>query len=265
MHGRHIGDLSQTLERVKEISHRTYGKLFGPLSKCYEYADSSLQELAIDSTNTARITSEQEFRSLVALLTVIGGQFSDELEDEIEETFTRALSRAARNGELLVPALKILQNRYELLKRLDDHSERGSESWLAQENDIYYLVKIWPYQDEGSDEFEFRRTFWNRELRTLYRLRSSPNSGESILVVHDAGVDLENSLFVLILLSNKGQKSNEYTRLSEVLKVREPSWLKRRYFAKGPNRVRLWEGFRKLALGVELLHRQSIIVPVHRG
>ena len=79
------------------------------------------------------------------------------------------------------PGETILRERYQLLEGplLDDPS---SQSWVGveQQEETPYLIKLWPYNGETPDGYQ--RALWDAELRTLYRVGSSPGAERSLLV-----------------------------------------------------------------------------------
>src|SRR3712207_8763059 len=49
---------------------------------------------------------------------------------------------------------------------------------------------LWTYtKAEGNKPGDYQRALWDLELRTMYRLGSSPGAEETMLVIRDAGVD----------------------------------------------------------------------------
>ena len=55
-------------------------------------------------------------------------------------------------------------------------------SWEAfTDYGVRYLVKTWAYGGEEPDRVQ--RALWDTELRTLYKLGSSPGAGDSLVVL----------------------------------------------------------------------------------
>ena len=81
----------------------------------------------------------------------------------------------------------VLRGRYRLIEAplvTDD----VSVSWLGVGTyDTQYLIKAWPFEGDTPDEY--KRALWDAELRTMYRMGSSPGAEETILVIRDAGLD----------------------------------------------------------------------------
>ena len=59
------------------------------------------------------------------------------------------------------------------------------EAWEATDSDGYrYLVKLWHFAPDGPDPIQ--RALWDHELRTLYRIGSSPGAEDHVLRLEDA-------------------------------------------------------------------------------
>lgn len=68
----------------------------------------------------------------------------------------------------------VLGGRYALTRRLED-SDALSERWLGVGSDnTRYLIKLWRYS--GAEPDHVARALWDAELRTLYRIGSSPGA-----------------------------------------------------------------------------------------
>ena len=52
---------------------------------------------------------------------------------------------------------------------------------------VLHLLKTWAY--EGDEPDRVRRALWDAELRTLYRLGSTPGASDALVVLRDAGLD----------------------------------------------------------------------------
>jgi AAA domain/Protein tyrosine and serine/threonine kinase len=144
----------------------------------------------------------------------------------------------------------ILRGRYRLANRLEMPTLPEGEAWVARgEFDTEYLAKVWPFAGPKPDDV--RRSLWDAELRTLYRIGSSPGAETSLLVLRDAGVDDSANAFVMIL------EAPGYSPLSSLLANRAATpWLA----ATNPDRRRLlWTALRRLADGLALLHDQHVL------
>jgi serine/threonine protein kinase len=149
--------------------------------------------------------------------------------------------------------LRLLRDRYLLVgERI--HSGERSESWVGVtvEGDDPYLIRLWPYS--GDEPPELQRALWDAELRTLYRVGSTPGAEETILIIRDAGLDRAAQCFVMVL---EARHSNGYTPLSSALIKRNAfSWLRN---TETQGRREIWSGLRRLAEGIALLHEQHVL------
>ncbi|HAG85797.1 MAG TPA: hypothetical protein DCL61_32825, partial [Cyanobacteria bacterium UBA12227] len=160
------------------------------------------------------------------------------------------------------PSDTILQERYHLQQELATKNDvhQFSESWLGQDEDCsLYLLKLQRYQEKQPNEV--LRRIWDNQLRTLYRLSSSPGAEESLLTLHDAGIDRTQSSFVMVLKSD----CNGYDTLATALANQEDStwktytWLQKNQIKKPEVRRQIWHGLRRIATGIHLLHRQQVL------
>lgn len=148
---------------------------------------------------------------------------------------------------------KLLRSRYELF-RGPIAGDGASETWLAvdEREEEPHLVKAWPFSGDRPDDFQ--RALWDSELRTLYRVGSSPGADRSLLVVRDAGVDADSSCFAMVLDST----ARGYDLLSDALRERSShAWL-----SGGDPQARrreIWSGLERVADGLRLLHEQNML------
>jgi serine/threonine protein kinase len=144
---------------------------------------------------------------------------------------------------------RVFHGRYRL-ERLLSSAGLVPESWEATDQDGYsFLVKLWPFADDGPDPIQ--RALWDQELRTLYRIGSSPGAESLVLRLRDAAVDRESKAFVMVL------QGEGYTPLVGLLQ--SPAsypWLGARSLAR---RGALWAALRSVASGLALLHRQQVL------
>jgi serine/threonine protein kinase len=150
---------------------------------------------------------------------------------------------------MINPGVRVLRSRYQLISGPVVRDEAG-QGWLAvDDDDSRFLVKLWPFQGERPDDLQ--RALWDAELRTLYRVGSSPGAEDAILVLRDAGVDRDAHCFVMVL------EAPGYESLSAALSQRaEVAWLSPR---DAQARHMLWTGLQRLASGIRLLHEQYIL------
>ena len=156
---------------------------------------------------------------------------------------------SATTGRNRPPGTSVLGGRYELVRLLPESND-VSEQWLAVGAfDTRYLVKLWPYGGDEPDDVT--RALWDAELRTLYRISSSPGAEETVLILRDAGVDRDLRCFVMVL------QTTGFVTLADALSGRtERPWAP----DVGPgDRREVWAAFEQLADGLRLLHDQQVI------
>jgi hypothetical protein len=148
----------------------------------------------------------------------------------------------------------ILRPRFKL-ERGPISSERVSEAWVTvNEYGEHFLAKLWPY--EGDEPDELQRALWDSELRTLYRVGSSPGADDNILVIKDAGLDRGNRCFAMILEGHPPATSG-YDTLESLFGQRSHfGWLSNR---DSEARRELWLGLARVAAGLRLLHDQFVL------
>lgn len=148
---------------------------------------------------------------------------------------------------------RLLRDRYLLVgDRLE--AVANSESWVGAslEDDSLYLFRLWPYS--GAEPPELQRALWDTELRTLYRVGSTPGAEESVLIIRDAGLDRAAQCFVMVL---EARQSNGYMPLSVALAERKAhDWLRN---TEATIRREIWAGLSRLAEGISLLHEQNVL------
>jgi hypothetical protein len=159
----------------------------------------------VDSGESETISSEQLCKTAIEV-----SGFSEETEVAqdcakqfpiIEETNCAEQlpqSTCQLDEEIHEPSHSLLHNRYKLNHQLlcNDNTEQFSESWFGEDEDCsQYLIKLQRYQEKQPNEV--LRRIWDNQLRTLYRLSSSPGAEESLLTLHDAGIDRTQRAFVM--------------------------------------------------------------------
>ncbi|MCG8923207.1 AAA domain-containing protein [Lentzea sp. CC55] len=145
----------------------------------------------------------------------------------------------------------LLKGRYELVD--DPVAGAGkSQIWKGFNSGYDFLVKTWRYEGDQPDPVQ--RALWDQELRTLYKVASSPRSEESLVLLKDAGLDPDYQCFVMVL------EAVGYDRLAEALQRRPAhSWLSDRGASA---RREIWGGLGRIATGLNLLHERQVL---HRG
>lgn len=112
----------------------------------------------------------------------------------------------------------------------------------------FLFARTWAH---SSESFELR-ALWNHEVRTLLRLAGYPRSNEYFVNLHDLGVD--DRFFVIV-------DAGERQLLSSLLVERgRHAWL--RDCTTSPRRRRIWEGLRRIATAIGILHQEGT---VHRS
>jgi hypothetical protein len=147
---------------------------------------------------------------------------------------------------------QVLGERYWLFLRLSEEVDGGgpSQTWQALDGDDQpYLVRLWPFHGDTPDDVQ--RALWDAELRTLYRIGSSPGAEESLVTLREAGVDRERKCFVMVS-STPGYKTlgDLLTRRASIPELADPSPRARRD---------VWRALERLAQGLRLLHEQNVL------
>ncbi len=154
----------------------------------------------------------------------------------------------------------ILQNRYDLVKQISSTEKCKIYKGEDQHNDEpqEYLIKIWEYG--GKVVTAERQALWNREVRTLSRLCSSPGAEDGMMLLHDAGIDKYR--FAIVLKAEGGG----FASLDKTLKRRKekhndccPDWLLLNRHKDPAKRKILWDGLYNIAKAIQLMHEQDII------
>lgn len=155
----------------------------------------------------------------------------------------------------------VLHNRYELTTPLmpevtgwmsSDGAVQPSEAWIGihpEHGEL--LIKLWPYQTEAASDLQ--RALWDVELRTMYRVSSSPGSDESLLTIREAGLDEDHHCFVMVM---HGADSGYDILQDSITHRRNHTWLSNTDL---DTRRRLWMGLKQVAEGIRLLHSQNVL------
>jgi DNA polymerase III delta prime subunit len=143
---------------------------------------------------------------------------------------------------------RLLRGRYRLTSSLGTDPD-GSEIWTGVDSDqAAVLVKTWAFTGAAPNHID--RALWDSTLRVLYRLSSSAGAARSLVLLRDAGVDLDASAFVMVLRA-PGQN---VVRLNDALRGNAAL-----YPANVDARLGTWRSLQRLADGITLLHRQQIL------
>lgn len=142
----------------------------------------------------------------------------------------------------------LLRGRYELGRRRSAAGD--AEAWIAHDEDgVSYLARTWAYDGEEPDPVQ--RALWDAELRTLYKVGSSPGAGDALAVLKDAGLDRDAKSFVMVL------EAAGYESIADALTARaEHDWLSS---GEPADRRELWQAAGRIAAGLAVLHSQDVL------
>jgi serine/threonine protein kinase len=153
------------------------------------------------------------------------------------------------SGVSLDVGTRVLRGRYELAvgPLLDGGDALAWEAFT--DYGVRYLVKTWAYVGEEPDRVQ--RALWDAELRTLYKLGSSPGASDALVVMRDAGLDRNARCFAMVL------EAPGYVPLSEALSRRAHyPWLSNSGVSA---RRELWSALERIAAGLDLLHERQVL------
>jgi hypothetical protein len=157
--------------------------------------------------------------------------------------------------------LTFLNGQFKRTTRLyqDEHSETWSAVDTAkhlQPCEQQCILRLWPFNADISDNGA--RVLWSREERRIRRLAGTAHANESLMTLKLSGREEpagERTWYLVMVLQSS---SSGYTPLSSELarptKCFVPAFLK-----QTANRATLWRGLRRIADGIQLLHRQRIL------
>ncbi|MCF0093942.1 AAA domain-containing protein [Micromonospora sp. MH99] len=155
----------------------------------------------------------------------------------------------------------LINSRYQLIG--SEISKVGDgELWGAIDQEEVgkpLLLKAWAFPDgpdgvRRSRPDDVQRALWDGELRTLYRIRSTPGSEESLLQLRDVGIDYDQRCFVMVFETAGLQTLASLLGTSRGDNV----WLN----GRPEERVGLWQMLERFTEGLGLLHDQQV---VHRN
>ena len=156
--------------------------------------------------------------------------------------------------DVLIPGLRVLNRRFRLTRQIS--TTQDCQTWEARDDDeTPFLLKAWL---TGSEPNQVLRAVWDRELRVLYRVSSSPSAEDCLLVVREAQFDttFHPTICAFVLLA----EGPGYDPLvTQIQKRGSCEWLKIAYTKKPDCRQLLWKGFKRIALAILALHEQQII------
>lgn len=111
---------------------------------------------------------------------------------------------------------------------------------------MFLYARTWTKKGESPD----LRALWNHEVRTLLRINAYPRASEFFVGLRDLGVD-EKRYFVIL-------DAGDRVLLWDALEQRgRKAWL--RDLQSPSSRRRIWEGLRRIATGLSILHGEGTI------
>lgn len=142
----------------------------------------------------------------------------------------------------------LLRGRYELGRRRSAAGD--AEAWTVYDEDgVTYLARTWAY--DGDEPDPVQRALWDAELRTLYKVGSSPGADDTLAVLKDAGLDRHAKCFVMVL------QAAGYDSVSDALDSRaDHRWLST---GDAADRCELWRAAGRVAAGLAVLHSQDVL------
>ena len=162
----------------------------------------------------------------------------------------RTVDEAVQHASGLPGQGKLLDGRYFCERPL--HSDT-LDRWIGRDtqDETSQLIKTW---EQERLEKNFRRALWDNELRTMYKVSSSPRAKDFLVVMKDAGIDHDVGQFVMVM------DAPEYDTLDSALTRRsENPWLQAGNLRVPSERRKVWEALLRIARGISLLHRQRVI------
>ncbi|MFI1400796.1 protein kinase [Streptomyces sp. NPDC020681] len=150
----------------------------------------------------------------------------------------------------LKAGVSLLKGRYELAGSVISTAGEG-QLWAANDTSEFvkpYLLKAWPFYEAKPDDVQ--RALWDAELRTLYQVRSTPGSEDSLLQLQDVGIDHDHRCFVMVF-----KTEGLHTLASRLGERSSHDWLS----GRPAGRRELWQMLGRIAEGLALLHEQQVV------
>lgn len=143
---------------------------------------------------------------------------------------------------------RLLNQRYSIDQPVASLSRDAAQRWKGfGPTGTTFLIKTWQF--DGLKPLDYQRGLWASELRTLYKVASSRNAPQTLLSLHDAGIDAAARCFVMVMESDEAA----FVPLSEPLLTRSAKWL------QVEERSKLWRGLRRVARGLKALHQHRLL------
>lgn len=142
----------------------------------------------------------------------------------------------------------LLRGKYEILHEREATGDAAA--WEAVDEDgARHLVRTWSY--EGAEPDRVQRALWDAELRTLYKVGSSPGAADTLAVLKDAGLDRGAKCFAMVI------EAPGYETLGAALAGRGAHpWLSP---TDSADRSALWRAAGRIAAGLAVLHSQQVL------
>lgn len=154
-----------------------------------------------------------------------------------------------------------INKRFKLTARL--YQDQHSETWAAvdttegmQPSEKECILRLWPFDADISDNSA--RLLWSREERRIRRLVGTAHANECLMTLLLSGREEptgEQTWYLVMVLKSS---ASGYTPLSREL-TRPTRWCESALLRQTAHRAALWRGLRRVAAGIQLLHRQRIL------
>lgn len=238
-----VGDDGQRLERVEDVERK-----FSAAA-----ADPGIQYIIIGKGRAQDDVEDAFSGESLAPPEVSGSSINARWAETVEE----AVSLTSVTSDYAQIRMAYL-GRYRPLGKL---RTSGSDYYYStkfkkpdDDDELSGILRVRPYQGERPPDVW--RLIWDLDLRTLYRISSSPATENCLLQLHDAGVDYHNNAFVALFRSPE----EGYETLERAIGARQSIvWLKEQAIKDVSRRIALWKALKRIGQGIAILHSQNII------
>ncbi|HEX8553471.1 MAG TPA: hypothetical protein VF695_02080, partial [Sphingomonas sp.] len=158
------------------------------------------------------------------------------------------MAQARTRQKRTVPAERRHVGRYALGRQVvrGDRAGRAPALHEADDGGVFLFAKTWPRIGSAPDA----RALWNHEVRSLLRIGSYPRAADFFVRIRDMGTD-ETRHWVVF-------DAGDRRLLSGLLAERTRfTWLRDLHTAQ--NRRRMWDGLRRIATGLGILHGEGTL------